>query len=218
MSVETKNFEQEPAKVRECLRKAMLAKRRALSPAFRNAASELAQRFLLESSVWRNARVVFLYCATRNELDTRLLLSAALCEKKTLLLPKCAAEQPGVMRAVRCSALEHLVPGAFGIPEPEEVDNECSPDMPEPALIVVPGVVFDRLGGRLGYGGGYYDRFIAKIGGASALVGLAYAFQVVDTLPLEPWDRRVHALCLDTGFFPCPAPENALIQSSGDSL
>lgn len=218
MSVETDMYKQEPGKVRERLRKAMLAKRRALSPVFRDAASESAQRFLLNSLIWQNARTVFLYCATRNEPDTRLLLSAALCEGKTLLLPKCAEKQAGVMRAVHCSALEQLVPGAFGILEPEEPDNECLPDALEPDLIVVPGVVFDRSGGRLGYGGGYYDRFIAKTGGAPALVGLAYAFQIVDTLPLEPWDIRVHALCLDTGFFSCPVPEHVLIQSSGDSL
>lgn len=218
MSVETNMDTKEPGTVRECLRKAMLAKRRALSPVFRKAASESAQSFLLDSLVWRNARVVFLYCATRNEPDTRLLLSAALCEGKTLLLPKCVAGQAGVMRAVPCSALERLVPGAFGIPEPLEAAGECLQDAPEPDLVVVPGVVFDRLGGRLGYGGGYYDRFLAKIGGAPTLVGFGYAFQVVNELPLEPWDMRVHALCLDTGFFPCPVPDHALLQPLGDSL
>ena len=218
MTAEKDARNQGASKIRESLRETMLARRRAFSPAARDAASESARRFLLESPAWQSARAVFLYCAVRNEPDTGPLLSAALREGKTLLLPKCDPKRPGVMRAACCSALENLVSGRFGIPEPAEPDGGDSLDAPEPDLVVLPGVVFDRFGGRLGYGGGYYDRFLARTTGSPALVGLAYAFQVVEALPLEPWDMRVHALCLDTGFFPCPMSDNAFADLSGDPL
>ena len=199
------------------LRQTMLAKRRALEPDARRAASAAAQNALLRSQAWRAARTVFLYCATRNETDTDMLLSAALREGKILLLPKCDPARPGVMRAAPCLALERLVPGKFGILEPADLDDGETRDIPEPDLIVVPGVAFDRFGGRLGYGGGYYDRFIAGLAGSPFLAGLAYAFQVVDALPLEPWDMSVHALCLDAGFFPCPLSGHAAVPHSGDA-
>lgn len=215
MAAETDGRNANMQETRAALRKIMLGRRRELLPEVRDKASILAQGFLLESKIWREARIVLLYCATRNEIDTMLLLSAALRDGKTLLLPKCDSEQPGVMRAVHCPALECLVPGKFGILEPVEQTHGNLLASPVPDLVVLPGVVFDRSGGRLGYGGGYYDRFVAKLVSSPALVGLAYAFQVVETLPLEPWDMRVHAVCLDTGLFACPLSGDTVINLCG---
>ena len=71
-------------------------------------------------------------------------------------------------------------------------------------LILVPGLCYDREGYRLGFGGGYYDRFLAAFGARGSgrrplLVGLCYAFQVVDALPSQDWDRPVDCLCTEEG-------------------
>ena len=88
---------------------------------------------------------------------------------------------------------EDLVPGFMDIPEPTA---SCEPvDPQEVDLVLVPGVAFDRQGNRLGYGGGYYDRFLQQC--AAPRVALAFATQLVDHVPTEPHDLRVHAVVTD---------------------
>ncbi len=103
-----------------------------------------------------------------------------------------------------CACAADLKPGRYGIAEPDParcpaIDMDAAPDF-APDLAVIPGVAFDRQGNRLGHGAGYYDRFLAHPAMArTALVGLAYAFQIVPALPVAPWDRPVHALCTEEG-------------------
>ena len=76
-----------------------------------------------------------------------------------------------------------------------------------PDLIIAPGLAFDRNGIRLGMGGGYYDRLLAlPRHAASRRVGLAFAFQFVDSLPREAWDMPVHAVCTEKGLVWIPDP------------
>ncbi|HDH96432.1 MAG TPA: 5-formyltetrahydrofolate cyclo-ligase [Proteobacteria bacterium] len=89
-----------------------------------------------------------------------------------------------------------LAPGAFGIPEPRgaelpEVDED------EIELVVTPGAAFDMLGYRLGYGGGFYDRLFAQIRPDCLKVGIAFSFQLVDSVPHEPTDVPVDIVVTD---------------------
>ena len=93
------------------------------------------------------------------------------------------------------SCLEETRPGRFGIAEP--LPHLCrSPDLFSPDLILVPGVAFDRCGRRLGFGGGYYDRLLARpaMRGVAA-IGLAYDFQILEELPADPWDVALSGIC-----------------------
>ncbi len=90
---------------------------------------------------------------------------------------------------------EEVVPGTYNILEPDLRYRECPERQFRPEdldLVLVPGVAFDRLGGRLGHGAGYYDRFFQKISPCCTLVGLAFEMQIVDSVPLEPHDRRMN--------------------------
>lgn len=107
-----------------------------------------------------------------------------------------------------CACAADLAPGRYGIAEPDPtrcpaIDMDAEPGHASafaPDLAIIPGVAFDRQGNRLGHGAGYYDRFLAHPAMArTALVGLAYAFQIVPALPVAPWDRPVHALCTEEG-------------------
>lgn len=189
-------FENVPEK--NALRASMRERRSALSQAQQRELSRLACERLLASEDWKNAPVVALYIAVRGETDCGLLLQDAWEKGKTVLLPLCVPGRKGEMRFVPCSGPDKLRPGAYGIPEPVEDAASSATPFLVPALIIVPGVAFDRAGNRLGMGGGYYDRLLAGATYSRCLrVGFAYSFQVTDRLPVEKLDVPVHALCTD---------------------
>jgi 5-formyltetrahydrofolate cyclo-ligase len=103
-----------------------------------------------------------------------------------------------------CRGKEQLITGSFGIMEPDPrvcpvFDFSAQDNFPE--VFIVPGVVFDRRGHRLGMGGGYYDRFLAAA--KTSTIGLAFAFQVLDEIPaaaLDSWDKSVSAICTEQEF------------------
>lgn len=204
--------EQEAPPGKRELRARMLAARRALPPLRRAELSRLAQERLLEQPAWREALGVALYMPTQNEADTAMLLAAARRAGKEVFLPRVLRGDPGVMEFARCRSERDLVCGAYGIMEPDPrlpacvfvAPADCPPEGPAvaPDLFVIPGVAFDRAGRRLGYGGGYYDRFLSSplLRASGRFVGLAYDFQVADELPAEPWDQPVDALCTDSGY------------------
>lgn len=101
-----------------------------------------------------------------------------------------------------CSGPQDLRPGPFGLREPTPALPGLGPEALgaafSPDLFILPGLLFDLRGGRLGYGGGYYDRFLRRRP-ACPLLGLCFSCQVVPTLPLDPWDQRVDHLCTERG-------------------
>jgi 5-formyltetrahydrofolate cyclo-ligase len=135
--------------------------------------------------------------AVRNELDAGPIARQALAQGKRLLLPRCRDGAPGLVDLGCVGCLSEAVPGSYGILEPPR--EACRP--PEafsPDLILVPGLAFDRRGNRLGFGGGYYDRLLALPMAQKAFTaGLGYDFQLVPTLPADPWDQPVNAVVTD---------------------
>lgn len=183
------------------LRATLLAQRKALPAAEAARLSQLIQEHILASPAWGKARQVMLYSPIRNEVATALLFAQALAAGQQVLLPRCLPHSPGLMEVAACQGPEDLRPGPFGILEP---NPERCPALHgaalHPDIVVVPGVAFDRRGGRLGYGAGYYDRALKRPEFAGAyLIGAAYALQVVDDVHLDPWDQRLDALATEQG-------------------
>ena len=176
------------------------------SPRLAEIRSEGAQNRLMESALWKNVRSVALYVGVRGELGTQALLRAAWQAGMLVWLPRVRRSKPGFMDFVACSGPEQLRPGPLGLLEPHDSLPGFGPEAAggsgagahplAPDLALLPGVAFDLTGGRLGYGGGYYDRFLEK-GFACPRVGLCFEFQLVESLPLAPWDQRVNYICTE---------------------
>lgn len=183
---------------KKALRADLLARRAALYPGEMVKASLTVARLVREIPRWRSAAEVLAYWPTRNELDTRPLIAGLWGRGARVLLPRCRRDEPGLADVACVLGESDLVSGAFSIMEPGPgcaVITTAAPD-----VILVPGVGFDRAGFRLGFGGGYYDRLLARPDMGKALkIGLAYGFQVLEALPREPWDLPVDAVCSEDG-------------------
>ena len=138
---------------------------------------------------WQAATTVQLFIgALPGEVETLELARICLAAGKTLVCPRVAGHD---LELRRVSDLDQLIPAAFGLLEPDPTRTEVV----EPAevdLFLLPGLAFDRAGGRLGLGRGYYDRLLAK--STAIRVGLGYELQVLDAVPITGSDRRVDAI------------------------
>lgn len=178
----------------DAYRQRMLALRDALPPDLRARHSGRIARQILQSERWLAARTIFCYVSIHSEVDTRFLLDAALDAGKRLFVPRCHPARR--MDACALDAVTALRTGRYGIPEPPRGARIAGPE--EIDLALVPGLAFDRSGLRIGYGGGYYDRYLAQC--PAFRVGLCFPEQVrTDLPPAAPWDQRMHALALPHG-------------------
>ena len=195
------------AQARDDVRRAMRRLRSGQPTDIAEARSLAAQRRMLGTSMWAKARSVALYVGVRGELGTQALLRAAWQAGVLVWLPRVRRSEPGFMDFVACSGPDQLRPGPLGLLEPHDSLPGFGPEAAggsgaaaahplSPDLALLPGVAFDLAGGRLGYGGGYYDRFLEK-GFTCPRVGLCFEFQLVESLPLAPWDQRVNYICTE---------------------
>ena len=149
-------------------------------------------RLITLSDEYRNARTVLLYCPMRKETDVMPIMKAALAEGKRVAFPRCEKERKMTFYYVTSDSEFEL--GSYGILEPKRELTAVSEDEYAESLCVVPGLVFDREGYRVGYGGGYYDRFLAKYTGY-AIAPVREGFLYEGTLPRDGYDQRVMRLC-----------------------
>lgn len=139
--------------------------------------------------VWRSARTVLCYVSVRSETDTADILSRAFDEGKRVALPRCGSKR-GEMSFIYVSRGEALTESRFGIPEPTGSD-EFSPEGADSFICIVPALAFDEMGYRIGYGGGYYDRYLPRLG-CKNTVGICFDCQMTpDPLPHGRFDRHV---------------------------
>lgn len=175
------------------LRSQLLAQRRALSHDSWQLSSRLAQLNLLTLGEYAGAECIALYAPAHNEIDTGLILAAAFKAGKRVLYPAVCGHKMVFRRVER---VEELRKGPFGIlePCPTGVDHQAD----EVDLIVVPGVAFDLSGHRIGYGKGFYDRFLHHPGRTAHLIGLCHDFQLTDmAIPADGHDIPMEIIVSD---------------------
>ncbi len=174
----------------------MLALRRGLAPddARHRSESVRAQLWLLPE--FQAAGRVFAYVSAKdNEVDTCAIITALLEEGREVACPCTAPDRTIAWRQIE--SLADLLPARYGIPEPRANCPMLWPD--SSSVVLVPGIAFTRNGDRIGYGAGYFDRFLAESPGIS--IGLGYDFQIVDRIPVEPHDVPVHIVVTESAIY-----------------
>lgn len=178
------------------LRARIREKKRALTEAQIEQASASLAAQLFAHPLYRNARTLYAYASYNQEVRTLPIIRRALADGKQVALPRVFGDE---MRFLLISAPEELCAGYCGIPEPPE---DSPPARDKEALVLMPGLAFDGAGHRMGYGGGFYDRFLAAE--PHPTVALCYDFQLFPSLPVEPHDIPVNAV------LSAPIPEVSL--------
>lgn len=178
------------AAAKRALRDVVLARRDAMAGAQRRAADEALRARLAALPAVAGARTILCFASFRTEIDTMPFIAHCLARGAAVALPLIVGPHHMEAFAVTDPARD-LVPGRFDIPEPR-------PELPlvDPAtidVVIVPGSVFDLQGGRMGYGGGFYDTYLGRLRPHVPRVAIAYEVQLVERVP-----RESHDLCVDT--------------------
>ena len=141
---------------------------------------------LLGLAEYRDCETLFIFVSSPIECETRGIILDALKKKKKVAVPRCA-DRSGRMDFYYIRSLDELSPGTFSLLEPDPEKCERVADLSK-GLCVVPGLCFDLEGYRVGFGKGYYDRFLDEFGGVT--VGICYAKYTLKQLPRGAHDRR----------------------------
>lgn len=179
------------------MRQAMLARRLALTTDDRSQAAQLA--LLQAQQLLSGQERVMLYMPFRGELDTIPLIRWLLEQGGEVALPLTDKHSRALTPALVTSR-ESLQPAAYGILEP----SLASCEIVEPRslqAVIVPGAAFDRKGYRIGYGGGYYDRFLPRLSPTCFTIGYGYDWQLVDAVPADPWDKQLKYVVTDQRYW-----------------
>lgn len=158
------------------------------------------QNHIVAHRLFQSAKIICTYAPTRSEIDVNCISQTAWEQQKTVLYPRCSKHEKGQMDFYCCNTFSDLEQGAYGILEPK---NTCtlfpenvlnSPD----TLILVPALAYSPQGYRLGYGQGFYDRFLAKIPLAIS-VGITFSALLSPDICIDAWDRAVQYLATENG-------------------
>lgn len=170
---------------KKTLRRQISQQKQALTEQQIRSASELLTQQFLAHPLYKNARSIYAYLSYNQEVRTDALIAAALADGKAVAVPKII---DGEMYFLRIDESSAIAPGYKGIPEPVSGALAADPG----ALVLMPGLAFDPTGRRMGYGGGFYDRFLAAQ--PHPTIALCYDFQFLDSLPTEEHDIPVDAV------------------------
>lgn len=174
------------------IRDRILALRENLSPqAVQEAGRRIAEMVLADPAA-RNARVVCSYASMGKEIPTYGLIGRFRTKGKTVVIPDWEGWKEGFgIRVAAVRGEEDLLTENRLVPQPVVTSDNIVP-IGEVDLFLVPGVVFDDFGNRIGMGGGFFDRLLSLASTKATFYGLAYGFQVLGRLPFEPHDVPVH--------------------------
>ncbi len=149
----------------------------------------LIRENLRQLDIYKKAKSVFVFISYKSEVDTRGIIEDILADRKKLLVPLVKGSE---MIAVEVKGIDDLEPNKMGILEPKSGDEVTDVD-----LTITPGLAFDKDGYRLGYGGGYYDKFFSKVD--TIRMGIGYSDQYVESLVHEDYDKALEYLLTEEG-------------------
>lgn len=152
---------------------------------------------LIKNNIYKEAKKIFTYISFGSEVDTIEFINYALKDNKEIYVPK-TDKIKKEMIAIRIDNFNDMVIDKWGILEPTNIDKDKIDE--EFDLIIMPGIAFDKSGNRIGYGGGYYDKYISNKNIKCFKIALAYDFQIIEKIYPEVYDVRVDALISNNDF------------------
>jgi 5-formyltetrahydrofolate cyclo-ligase len=182
------------------LRAAVMSRRTSLTNTDSDNWSRSIQGKVLQFQPYLHSSSVALYSPIQNEVGTEEIRDHALGAGKQVFYPKVAEESS--VELVQIDSTASFAIGRFGILEPNGKKRLSDLDSGQ-LIIIVPGVVFDAQGNRLGRGLGWYDRLLKRIGKNTTFLGLAYEFQIVSAVPVEFWDQKVDYVITERRVIDC---------------
>jgi 5-formyltetrahydrofolate cyclo-ligase len=177
--------------LKQDIRKKILDHREAIDTDIRKQWDENILNNLIKSDWYKKANTIFAFVSFKSEADTHKIIKYSIQDQKTVCVPRIKSKQKGI-EIFKIDSFDQLENGYFGILEPIEscpVINSKDID-----LILMPGVAFDRQGGRVGYGAGFYDRFLSNMNNNVDKIAVAYHFQILDNIPMDEHDVRIDGI------------------------
>lgn len=180
------------------VRQACLCQRTSLGEEERKRKSLIIQQKLMDLPEFQLAKTVMLFLNFREEVETTALAEAMIAGEKRLILPRCAPH--GILLPIEVRDLiKDIEPGTYGIREPKLTLGVVEPS--DIDLIIVPGSGFDLQGNRLGYGGGYYDRFFMLLNPLIPKIALGFECQIIPEIPIDQHDAKMTMLITENGVY-----------------
>jgi len=184
--------------IKENIRKIVNVKRKNLPPDYREKSSIIIAEKFLKTDFYANSKNILIYYPIKGEVDTKLIISKALEDKKNIILPRVHNDKLKLFFVEDPSS--QLEKGSYGIMEP--VTRLCKPAKIHDAdLVVIPGVSFDKNLNRLGYGGGYYDKILESLSKDTKKIALCFDIQLVIEIPSMEHDVRADMLITETSIY-----------------
>ena len=173
------------------IRSAIIRKRKAMTPETIAQGTGQILRRLCALPQYLDADVIYTFVGCKGEVDTTLLIEKAVADGKKVAVPKCIGD---VMEFFFIESVDELKPGMMDIPEPEMLPEKQA-DVPD-ALMIMPGLAFGRDGSRVGFGGGYYDKFLAAHPDL-VKVAVAFSWEIFESVPTSEHDIPVPVIVTD---------------------
>lgn len=167
---------------------------------YKKLSDEISDR-LISSISWKQANTIALTISRGTEVDTNRIILQAWKENKTVVIPKCDPNtKEMVFRSIK--SFDQLEKVYFGLLEPKIMETNAV-NAEDIDVVIVPGICFDTSGYRIGYGGGFYDRYLMNF--KKETISLAFSCQIVDSIPKEAHDLPVDKIIMEHGVITCNA-------------
>lgn len=185
---------------KDLLRKTIIKKRRSINEEERRRKNAAIERNILSLPVYKDSETIMMYMNYWDEVDTGGIAEDTLLDGKRLVIPLCKGEMiiPSEIKRLE----EDVQIGMFGIREPRPGNFKPVPPK-DIDIVLVPGVAFDAQGNRIGFGKGFYDRFLPQLRDNVTIIGLAYSCQIVDHIDAEEHDFTMSLLVTENGVIYC---------------
>ncbi|NVL90365.1 MAG: 5-formyltetrahydrofolate cyclo-ligase [Desulfobacterales bacterium] len=175
------------------IRQGALAKRNALKEKGHSKKSAAIMKRLFNFANFQESRIIMFYMSHNSEVETESMVRKALELEKVVALPLINIKEKQIVPFKIDNLDQDVRPGYRGIREPNP--QLCKPIPAQYInLAIIPGVAFDERGGRIGYGTGFYDRFIPRLDITTRKIALTFECQIVPQIPMEPHDRHIDIL------------------------